>query len=148
MSSWSSYLFGYRQRRDHSDVVDLLEAVAQRNWSTSSEDKKEVDDIVKRLRYRHPKTPPRNSRVSRTNVAHDEALQLNVIDLMNHMLPNNHKSTIKIDSSSIPRGELLRDFGGGTSSKCDTSDGTSQGTNESGDDSLGTSSAYTDSRNL
>ena len=146
MSSWSSYLFrGYRQSwQDHSDVVDLLETVSQRNSFTSNEEKKEMEDIVKRLRYRHPKTPPRTrSRVSEKEVdTNDDTLHLNVIDSMNNMLPSKPNSTIKIDSSSIPQGGLLRDFGGGYSS-C----GTSQGTDESGDVSLGTA-IDADRRNL
>ncbi|CAJ1942050.1 unnamed protein product [Cylindrotheca closterium] len=146
-TSWSNYFFGgYRQKReDHSDVVDLLESVSQRDWSAADVDRKEVDDIVKRLRYRHPRTPPRQSRLSRHQdvVGQDEALQLNVLDSMNNMLPR-ASSNIKIDSSSMPNqgGELLRDFGGSVvSSKSDSSDGRSQGTDGSADDSFGTSSS-------
>lgn len=149
MTSWTSYFFGrYRQKReDHSDVVDLLESVSRRDWSTADSDRKEVDDIVKRLRYRHPPTPPRQSRPSRQDVGQDDVLQLHVLDSMNNMLPRT-SSNIKIDSSSIHRGELLRDFGGSASSKCDSSDGRSQGTDESLDDSLGTSSTYSERHNL
>mmetsp|Transcript_36050 Transcript_36050/g.87133 ORF Transcript_36050/g.87133 Transcript_36050/m.87133 type:complete len:151 (+) Transcript_36050:232-684(+) len=150
MAIWNRFLFGgYRQKReDHSDVVDLLESVSQRDWSAADEDRKEVDNIVKRLRYRHPRTPPRQSRLSEQDVGQDETLQLNIIDSMNNMLPRT-SSNIKIDSSTMPpQGELLRDFGSSRgSSNCNSSDGKSQGTNESADDSIGTSE-YTDRRNL
>lgn len=151
MSSWSTYFFGeYRQKKeDHSDVVDLLESVRQRDWSNGEKDKEEVDAIVKRLRYRHPRTPPRQTRLSRRDVGQDDdGLQLNVLDSMNNMLPRTNSNNIKIDSSSMPQGGLLRDFGGSTASKSGSSDGRSQGTNESADDSIGATSAFTDGRNL
>lgn len=151
MSSWSSYFFGgYRQKKeDHSDVVDLLESVRQRDWSSGEKDKEEVDAIVKRLRYRHPRTPPRQSRLSRRGVGQDDdGLQLNVLDSMNNMLPRTNSNNIKIDASSMPQGGLLRDFGSSTASKSGSSDGRSQGTSESADDSLGAMSAFTDGRNL
>lgn len=143
--------FGAQKQEDHG-VIDLLESVSNRDWATSEDDRKEMDDIIKRLRYKHPRTPPRQSRLNRRDIGKD-ILQLGDIYTFGTTSPVEN-ANIKIDttavaadqasSSKVPRGGLLRNFG---SSVCSSKCGRSQGTNESADDSLG-ASVFTDRHSL
>lgn len=142
--------FGVQRRDDHG-VIDLLENVSNRDWTNSEDDRKEMESVMKRLRYRHPHSPPRKSRLSRRDTG-KYALQLGPTSTFGTSTDEN--ANIKIDTSAVaadqaslsevPRGGLLRDF---ESSVCSSKCGKSQGTNDSAEDSL-QASAFTGRYNL
>jgi hypothetical protein len=121
--------------KDDHGVIDLLETVSRRASSCSEEQRREVGEIVKRLRYKHPKTPTKIVGDTRRDFVKD-ALQVDLLRGFGPSLEPTEAKNVSMPQSrgsSPPHGELLRHFGE-SRSKYDSDQG-SDGS-ESGDDSF------------
>lgn len=143
MDSLSNIVSNIIPHRDHHGVIDLLETVSRRASSCSEEERREVGEMAKRLRYKHSS---RASAITRTTDAAEQrrdfgkdALEADLLRGFGTLTApleeansSHHDSMPQSPGSSPPHGDLLRDFG---RSPSDESDQRSDGS-ESGHDSL------------
>jgi hypothetical protein len=100
-------------RKDDHGVIDLLETVSSRASSCSEEQRREVGEIVKRLRNKYPKTPIKVVGDTRRDFG-ESALH---VDLLRGFGPSSkpteaeNVSMLQSHGSSPPHGELLSHFG-------------------------------------